>query len=149
LYLSHLLEGSPAVEDFAEDWQTKVKEIWDGLRQRYSWHVFTEDRVAAWDKFMGTLPWDGSASIPDSMVPLFGLAPFQPLTSSSNAESDAVEVQHMIAGVGEDEKGHPRMYFHQGQDCLHYPRAVSTVAYNDLRLDGTKRQPKKRKRESE
>lgn len=55
----------------------------------------------------------------------------------------------MISTAGEDEHGHPRLGYDRGQDIMTYPRAKSTVAYNNHRLDGSKKVPKKRKRDGE
>jgi hypothetical protein len=67
------------------------------------------------------------------------------LTKESSEQN--AEVSKMMASTGEDEQGHPRLYYDQGEDQMAYPRAASFVSYNGTRLDGSKRKAKKRGRD--
>jgi hypothetical protein len=149
--LDEVIRGQPLVEAFQDDWTQAAHKIWNGLKGCYqSWHVFTKARVNSWEAFMNALPWDGQVT--RSKIPSFCMIPSpEPQELIRPVEEQEVDhqVDDMIATAGEDEFGHPRLAYEKGQDLLAYPRVQSTVAYNKLRLDGTKRQGKKRKASSE
>lgn len=145
LYLALEIEGTPPIEAFADGWDTLAHKIWKELQPHFSFQqVFTKQREIQWKKFIDSLPWNGIRDR-EGMAPPFDL---EANHVESPIQEQPREIQEMMAGVGEDQHGHPRLNYQNGRDMLQYPRAVSFVSYNDVKLDGSKRQPKKRTRPS-
>ena len=118
-----------------------------GVKARHAARAITPFRIRQWEIWYDSLPWGGPDSINLEALPSFSLKTYE--APPVDPSPDQLQVDEMIATAGEDERGHPRLCFERGKDLMHYPRAISTVAYDGNLLDGSMRQPKKRNRDRE